>query len=606
MDSAQPAIRASGLVKRYATATALWTASTSRSRPAPSAASSARTAPARRPRCGSSRRSPAGCAARATVAGHDVVREAGAVRAPDRAGRPARGPRRVAQRPREPRDVRAPVPPRVGRAPARRADELLERFGLEDAADRPVKRYSGGMRRRLDLAASLVLAPAVLFLDEPTTGLDPRGRNEVWDGGARRSSREGTTVLLTTQYLDEADQLADRISVIDRGRVIAEGTPDELKRRVGGDRLDVVVRDATRLEDAAAIVARVAGAEADLDADARRVSAPVSDRMRALTGLLAAWRRRDRGGGRRAAATHPGRGVPAPDRPRHRAGRRRDGRGGGGMTAATTTPAPGLRTELRWLLADVWTLTLRGLPLLAARADPDHRGPRLQHHARRPVRVPVRRRDDGAGRRLLHRVPDAGDVRHDHGVRGRGDDDRGDQGRGQGRHRPVPLDAHVVGGGAPRPWRVGHALRGARARRDDRRAACVLGWRWHTGPAEVAAAIGLLLLLRLAMLWAGMWMGLVFTGAAALAIVQTVMFPVTMVTNTFAPTDTMPAWLGTLAEWNPLSATVTATRQLFGNPGVGGDSFVARNAIQLAVLWPVVLTGAFLPLAVRRYRRLDR
>ena len=134
----------------------------------------------------------------------------------------------------------------------------------------------------------------------------------------------------------------------------------------------------------------------------------------------------------------------------------------------------------------------------------------------------------------------------------------------------------------------------------------VLGWRWHTGPAEVAAAIGLLLLLRLAMLWAGMWMGLVFTGAAALAIVQTVMFPVTMVTNTFAPTDTMPVWLGTLAEWNPLSATVTATRQLFGNPGVGGDSFVARNAIQLAVLWPVVLTAAFLPLAVRRYRRLDR
>ena len=111
----------------------------------------------------------------------------------------------------------------------------------------------------------------------------------------------------------------------------------------------------------------------------------------------------------------------------------------------------------------------------------------------------------------------------------------------------------------------------------------VLGWRWHTGPAEVAAAIGLLLLLRFAVLWAGMWMGLVFTGAAALAIVQTVMFPFTMVTNTFAPTETMPVWLGTLAEWNPLSATVTATRELFGNPGVGGDSFVARNAIQLAV-----------------------
>jgi ABC-2 type transport system permease protein len=134
----------------------------------------------------------------------------------------------------------------------------------------------------------------------------------------------------------------------------------------------------------------------------------------------------------------------------------------------------------------------------------------------------------------------------------------------------------------------------------------VLGWRWHTGPAEVAAAIGLLLLLRFAVLWAGMWMGLVFTGAAALAIVQTVMFPFTMVANTFAPTETMPVWLGTLAEWNPLSATVTATRELFGNPGVGGDSFVATYAIELAVIWPLVITAIFLPLGVRRYRRLDR
>ena len=145
-----------------------------------------------------------------------------------------------------------------------RADELLARFRLEEAADRPVKRYSGGMRRRLDLATSLILAPAVLFLDEPTTGLDPRGRNEVWSA-IRALVRAGTTVLLTTQYLDEADQLADRISVVDRGRVIADGTPDELKSRVGGDRLECVVRDVETLEAAAAIVARIAGAAADQD-----------------------------------------------------------------------------------------------------------------------------------------------------------------------------------------------------------------------------------------------------------------------------------------------------------------------------------------------------
>ncbi|RBI96316.1 daunorubicin/doxorubicin resistance ABC transporter ATP-binding protein DrrA, partial [Micromonospora provocatoris] len=124
----------------------------------------------------------------------------------------------------------------------RRATELLDRFGLADAADRPVRTYSGGMRRRLDLAAGMILAPSVLFLDEPTTALDPRGRNEVWEA-VRDLVRAGTTVLLTTQYLDEADQLADRVCVLDAGRVIAEGSPDALKSRLGGDRIELVVRD---------------------------------------------------------------------------------------------------------------------------------------------------------------------------------------------------------------------------------------------------------------------------------------------------------------------------------------------------------------------------
>src|SRR5581483_7664065 len=119
--------------------------------------------------------------------------------------------------------------------------ELLERFELSDAADRPAKTYSGGMRRRLDLAASLVAQPPVLFLDEPTTGLDPRSRNALWDL-LRELVRDGTTLLLTTQYLEEADQLADDIVVLDHGRVIAAGTPSELKARVGGERLEVAVR----------------------------------------------------------------------------------------------------------------------------------------------------------------------------------------------------------------------------------------------------------------------------------------------------------------------------------------------------------------------------
>ncbi|MEU7907492.1 ATP-binding cassette domain-containing protein [Actinoplanes sp. NPDC049118] len=126
----------------------------------------------------------------------------------------------------------------------RRADELLERFDLTEAANRSVAEYSGGMRRRLDLATSLLLAPPVLFLDEPTTGLDPRARIDVWTS-IRSLVGSGTTVLLTTQYLEEADQLADRIAVIDAGRVVAEGTPDELKAKVGPDRVETVTRKPT-------------------------------------------------------------------------------------------------------------------------------------------------------------------------------------------------------------------------------------------------------------------------------------------------------------------------------------------------------------------------
>ncbi|MGK5551490.1 ATP-binding cassette domain-containing protein [Actinomadura kijaniata] len=178
----------------------------------------------------------------------------------------------------------------LGKANARRrADELLERFGLTEAADRRVKHYSGGMRRRLDLAAGFVLSPRVLFLDEPTTGLDPRNRTEVWRA-VRSLVAQGTTVLLTTQYLEEADQLAHQIAVIDRGRVIADDSPERLKSLVGGDQLDLVVADAAALGAAAGIVARVTGAEPETDADVRRITAPVRDRMEALTATLRALR----------------------------------------------------------------------------------------------------------------------------------------------------------------------------------------------------------------------------------------------------------------------------------------------------------------------------
>ena len=170
-----------------------------------------------------------------------------------------------------------------------RADELLVRFGLDRTGNKPVKQYSGGMRRRLDLAASLILAPPVLFLDEPTAGLDPRGRTEVWEA-VRSLVAGGTAVLLTTQYLDEADQLADEICVLDTGRVVAQGSPDTLKSALGGDRIDVVVPDARDLAATATVISQVTGTDAEADVDDRRVSAAVHDRMAALTEVLRALR----------------------------------------------------------------------------------------------------------------------------------------------------------------------------------------------------------------------------------------------------------------------------------------------------------------------------
>jgi ABC-2 type transport system ATP-binding protein len=176
----------------------------------------------------------------------------------------------------------------LGKAGAReRSQQALERLSLTDAADRPVRTYSGGMRRRLDLGASLVGQPSVLILDEPTTGLDPRTRLELW-GFLEDLVRDGTTVLLTTQYLEEADRLADRIVVIDQGSVIAEGSSDELKERQGGDVLDVKVEDPARLAELAGALSSLAGPP-QIDVDEGRVLVPIG-RRRSVDVLLEAGR----------------------------------------------------------------------------------------------------------------------------------------------------------------------------------------------------------------------------------------------------------------------------------------------------------------------------
>jgi ABC-2 type transport system ATP-binding protein len=160
-------------------------------------------------------------------------------------------------------------------AARRRADELLEQFNLSDAADRVVKTYSGGMRRRLDLGSALTGRPRILFLDEPTTGLDPRSRLSLWEV-IRERVREGTTILLTTQYLEEADELAHEIAVVDTGKIIARGTADQLKSQIGGERVEVVVHDRSRIAGATEILRRYGAGETTFEEHTRRLTVPAS------------------------------------------------------------------------------------------------------------------------------------------------------------------------------------------------------------------------------------------------------------------------------------------------------------------------------------------
>ncbi|MEI5521512.1 ATP-binding cassette domain-containing protein [Streptomyces brasiliscabiei] len=217
----------------------------------------------------------------ARIAGHDLVREPGAVRrAIGVTGQYASVDGDLTGR----QNLRLFARLHRVRDTAARAGELLDRFGLTEAADRPASTYSGGMRRRLDLAASLIRHPAVLFLDEPTTGLDPVSRNRIWDA-VRALKAEGTTVLLTTQYLEEADQLADRIVLMERGRIAHSGSPPELKALIGSY-AEAVVAHPDALTGAAAVLDRLTGAEPSFDHDRNAVGAVALDPTLTLPRLV--------------------------------------------------------------------------------------------------------------------------------------------------------------------------------------------------------------------------------------------------------------------------------------------------------------------------------
>ncbi|KMO98336.1 ATP-binding cassette domain-containing protein [Streptomyces roseus] len=173
----------------------------------------------------------------------------------------------------------------TGKAAKARADELLERFNLADAADRTAKTYSGGMRRRLDLAAALVVRPPVMFMDEPTTGLDPRNRQQLWDV-IQELVAGGTTLLLTTQYLEEADHLAHDICVVDQGKVIARGTSDQLKAQTGGERVEVVVHEREHMNGARAVLAGFGKGETTVEQHTRKLTVPVSGGAKLLAEVI--------------------------------------------------------------------------------------------------------------------------------------------------------------------------------------------------------------------------------------------------------------------------------------------------------------------------------
>ena len=461
----------------------------------------------------------------------------------------------------------------------RRADELLERFSLTEAAGQAVSKYSGGMRRRLDLAASLIVAPAVLFVDEPTTGLDPAGRLEVWSA-VRQLVDGGTTVLLTTQYLEEADQLANRISMLKAGKVVAEGTPDDLKTQLGSDWLDLVLADPADVPRVLRVGGTLGGRG---DPGQRRTDQRAGEGPYAGArgdGQLVA-RGKDRTGGHYPAQTDIGRGLPAPDRG-----------GGGGMTA------------LGWALADSWTIARR--TLVHWRMQPgivifNWFFPVLMLLMFGALLGGAMDFPDGESYYELL-VPGIFALAMLFGLEGTMTAVTTDAAKGvTDRFRSLPMSSAAVVIGRC----IADMLDSAVTLLVLVATGLALGWRWHEGVPSALAAFGLLLLLRFALLWVGIFIGLTVKNAQSVTMVQVLVWPIGFLSSAFVATSTMPSWLGTIAQWNPLSATATASRALFGNPDPSA-TWIGAHAEIAAVIAPLLLIAVFLPLSAHRFRTLSR
>src|SRR6266849_5326860 len=495
----------------------------------------------------------------------------------------------------------------------RRAGELLERFGLAQAADRPARTYSGGMRRRLDIASSLLTRPQVLFLDEPTTGLDPRSRNEIW-AIVRELRREGTTILLTTQYLEEADQLADEIAVIDHGRVIAEGTGNELKDRVGGQILEVELASAGQRDRAQAVLAGVGCGDPQPDERPGRLTLPAPrDGLQLVEEAAAGLRRAHIG------VSDIGLRRPTLDDVFLQLTGAPPGEDGGG-------PSPRTRRRPRPRPPEPDVAAPRG-PALRLRLPPPRAvrpavtdaavvtGRNLRHFIRQPdlltfstiqpvlfVLLFVYVFGGAVGRSLPHGVayvdfllPGIFVQSVTFGASQTAVGLSEDLQRGVvDRFRSMPMARSAVLAGRT----VADLVRNILIIGLMIAVGYAVGFRFLGGAAGAAGCIAVVAAFGFALSWIFAFVALTVRGAeAAQTAGFVVIFPLVFASSVFVPVSTFPDWLQAFATINPVTVTADAARPfaLFGTPA----------SLGAAAAWIGGLLAVFIPLSVWRYRRIS-
>ncbi len=505
-----------------------------------------------------------------------------------------------------------------GEQARRRAGELLERFDLAQAADRPARTYSGGMRRRLDIASSLLTRPQVLFLDEPTTGLDPRSRNEIW-GAVRELRREGTTLMLTTQYLEEADQLADRIAVIDRGKVIAEGTGNELKDRVGGQILEVELANAGQRDRAQAVLAGVGCGEPEPDERPDRLTLPAPRNGLQLVEEAAAGLRRAQIGVSDIGLRRPTlddvflqlTGAPPGedgDRPGPRTRRRPRPR-----QPAPDVPAPDVPAPRRPVLR-----LRRPRPQAVRSAITDTAvvtGRNLRHYIRQPdllvfstiqpvifVLLFVYVFGGAIGRSLPHGVtyvdfllPGIFVQSVTFGASQTAVGLKEDLTRGVvDRFRSMPMARSAVLAGRT----VADLVRNILIIGLMIAVGYLVGFRFLGGVAGAVGCVAVVAAFGFALSWIFALVALTVRGAeTAQTAGFVVIFPLVFASSVFVPASTFPDWLQAFAKINPVTVTADAARSLalHGTPA----------SLGAAAAWIGGLLVVFIPLSVSRYRRIS-